>query len=398
MFNWRNHPDDLALLRFCEGELKTRELARIERHVRGCWECSTHIDDVRRTVGDYVRYRQDVLLPAMPPPSAPWTNLDREMQRLRTQGAVPRSRALRLPLPWVFAGLAAVAAGAAALYLSPPAPRPVPIAPVIPQPARTEPIAPHPAAAVSTKAPPHRVEPASPDDELNVIVALHGMGADLGDPVTVLRQRGRILVNLAGLDPARIAEIHSSLAGLPNISFGDSPPAPAHPSSAITEPGQSSPPPSPIARQFTDRASYQKFVDHTLESSDAMMARAHALRSLADRFPPGVEVQLTPAGLSSLASIRREHAAALVGDIRSIDASLSPVLASLGATVPPPAPPAANWQDATRDLLSIAQKADRLIATLLGATTNDSATASNPADTAAALAQLKSAAASYQHQ
>jgi hypothetical protein len=114
MFNWRNHPDDLALLRFCEGELKTRELARIERHVRGCWECSTHIDDVRRTVGDYVRYRQDVLLPAMPPPSAPWTNLDSEMQRLRTQGAVPRSRALRLPLPWVFAGLAAVAAGAAA--------------------------------------------------------------------------------------------------------------------------------------------------------------------------------------------------------------------------------------------------------------------------------------------
>jgi hypothetical protein len=149
---------------------------------------------------------------------------------------------------------------------------------------------------------------------------------------------------------------------------------------------------------LTDRASYQKFVDRTLESSDAMMARVHALRSLADRFPPGVEVQLTPAGLSSLASIRREHAAALVGDIRSIEASLSPVLASLGATVPPPAPPAANWQDATRDLLSIAQKADRLIATLLGATTNDSATASNPADTAAALAQLKSAAASYQHQ
>jgi hypothetical protein len=185
---------------------------------------------------------------------------------------------------------------------------------------------------------------------------------------------------------------------LPNISFGDSPPAPAHPSSAITEPGQSSPPPSPIARQFTDRASWQKFVDRTLESSDAMMARAHALRSLADRFPPGVEVQLTPAALSRLASIRREHAAALIGDIGSMDASLSPVLASPGATVPPSAPPAANWQNATRDLFSIAQKTDRLIATLLGATTNDSATASTPADAVAALAQLKSTAAAYQLQ
>jgi hypothetical protein len=398
MFNWRNHPDELALLRFCEGEIKTRELARIERHVRSCWECRAQIDDVRRTVSDYVRYRQDVLLPAMSPPSAPWANLDREMQRLRSQEASPRFPAFRLPLPWAFAGLAAIAASAVALYLWQPAPRPVPIAPAVPQPVRTEPIAPRAPAALSPKAPAPGVEPASPDDELNVIVALHGMGADLGDPVTVFRQRDRILVSLAGLDPARAAEIYASLAGLPNISIDDSPPAPAHPSSAITEPGQSSPPLSPIARQFSDRAAYQKFVDRTLESSDAMMARIHALRSLADRFPPGIEAQLTPAGIRRLAAIRHEHTAALVGDIRSMDASLAPVLTSSSATEPLPAPPASTWQNATRHLFSIAQRTDRLIATLLGVTTNDSAAASTPADTAAALAQLKSAAASYQRQ
>jgi hypothetical protein len=407
MFSWRTHPEDGHLLRFCEGELRAHEVARIERHVRGCWECRTHIDDIRRTITEYVRYRQELLQPGLPPPPAPWVNLSRELHRVRDQETNgPRFIALRRPLAWIFAGLAALAVSAAAVYLTRPIPHAVPVSPAIHEPKRAEPPEHRDLAAVQSKAAAEAVqnhsrsEPIGPEDELRVIAALHQIGADLGDPVAVVRKRDQIVVNGTGLELKRAQQVRASVADLPRVSFEFTAPRPnpVELSSPVTKSERSSPIQAEIARQFGDPVTYQRFVDHTLESSDAMMARAHALRSLADRFSPDAEGQLSASGLKLLASLRDQHAAALVDDVQAIDSSLRPVLGALGASAKPrESPAAANWQDAVYELFATAQKLDRLVGVMLAATSSDSLTDSTPAEAAAALVQLKTSISSYQH-
>ena len=182
----------------------------------------------------------------MSAPSAPWSNLDHEMQRLRTQEAAPRSPAFRLPAPLClrrsgslrrrcrgpvsFATCSAPCSDCAGNSLNWPAPSSL-------NPSN-----------LAIQSPFHQ-KPQRPASNLllpmtNSTSSLPFMAwAPIWRSGHRIRQRDRILVNLTGLDPARVAEIRASLAGLPNISFGDSPTAPANPSSAITEPGQSPPPP-----------------------------------------------------------------------------------------------------------------------------------------------------------
>ena len=85
MFSRRKHLDESSLLGFCEGELRSREASRVARHLDACWECRTRVDDVRKTIGEYVHYRKDVLQPSLPDPPAPWMDLSREFQRIAAQ-------------------------------------------------------------------------------------------------------------------------------------------------------------------------------------------------------------------------------------------------------------------------------------------------------------------------
>jgi hypothetical protein len=404
MFNWRSHPDEGQLLRFCEGELPAREASRIDDHIRGCWECRTHIDDVRRIISDYVHYRSDVLRPSMPPPPAPWRSLSREFQRIRNEEPSPRRfNVFRRPLAWIPTGLAAIAAATATVLLIKPDTRPAPPRAEIhehkpadsfgyraPQPSLKGSIPPLRHAAISE-------EQVGPDDELRVIAALHRIGADLGDPVTVTRQREKIIISGAGLEPERVAQLRASVATIPHVSlnfeepgdfavpqapapnispqaFGSvagAPPAPVPPQ--VVESRRSLPVQSEIARQFPDHATFQAFVDQTLEASERILARAHALRSLADHFPPNVELQMKASGIALLSSIRNEHVTALANSVEGIDRSVMPVLRFLHADADShPSPPSANWQASTGPLLSGAEQMDRLIGTMLATTTGTS--------------------------
>src|SRR5205085_2330130 len=60
----------------------------------------------------------------------------------------------------------------------------------------------------------------SPDDlsgELQVVAALHRLGADLGDPVEIARQGGQVVVSGTGIPPQRQKQIHGLLDPLPNV-------------------------------------------------------------------------------------------------------------------------------------------------------------------------------------
>ena len=383
MFNWRSHPDEGQLLRFCEGELRAREASRIEDHIRGCWECRTHIDDVRGIISDYVHYRSDVLQPSIPPPPAPWTTLSREFQRIRNEEmSSGHFRVFRRPLAWILAGLVAIAAAAATLVLIKPDSHPAPprsesheqktidafeYRASQPAPKRTIP-APKKTAVAE--------EQVGPDDELKVIAALHRIGADLGDPIEVTRQRDKIIISGAGLEPERVAQLRASIATIPHVSLElATQPAPASNSSPlVVESGRSSPVQAEIAHQFHDHVAFQKFTDQTLEASEEMLGRAHALRSLAERFPPSIESQMSANGISLLRSIRNEHVTALASSVEGIDRSVMPVLRSLhaGEKSRPATLPSANWQAAAGPLLSTAETVDQLIGTMLATTTGSS--------------------------
>lgn len=404
MFEWRIHPEDAKLLRFCEGELTARETYRVESHVQVCWQCRTHVDEIKKTIAEYVRYRKETLKPSLPSPPAPWRSLSGDLQRLRDEKANgPGFVIMRRPFSWMLVGIAAIAASAAAVYLTKPNPRVPPAASAQHELKRALP-AEHRHVATAQSKPiveetrgSHR-QSVGPDDELKVIAALHQIGADLGDPVSVVREPDKIVVSGAGLEGKRLEEIRSSIAELPNVIFELTPPAsnPAEPSAPVAESGRSSPIQEEIARQFNNQAAYQQFVDRSLETSEAIMARAHALRTLAYRFPPNVEAQLSASGTDLLASLRDQHTGALIDKVQQIDDSLRPLLEALGVRPNPPEPtPMTNWQDATYELFAMAQKVDRLVGSMVAPSSSIRLTDSTPTETAAALSQLKTRALAY---
>src|ERR1700704_1661307 len=102
MFSWRTHPDEENLLRFCDGELRTCDASRVARHLDTCWECRTHVDDIRKIVGEYVHYRKDTLQPSFPGPPEPWMDLNPEFQRIRAEQSrrVRPGAMFRRPMGW----------------------------------------------------------------------------------------------------------------------------------------------------------------------------------------------------------------------------------------------------------------------------------------------------------
>jgi len=268
--------------------------------------------------------------------------------------------------------------------------------PVIPPPIAQAPRAAIPAPALEKPAAP---QPATPEDELDVIAALHRAGADLGDPVDVIRKDDRVLVTAVGLDPKRTAQLRASLAGMPRVAvqFSEARPAgPAQPDAGtpIFQGRRSSPWQDAITKQLGGPVDYQSFVDSLLENSEAMMARAHALRRLAERFPVGVEAQLTPEGQATLVAIRREHRAALFELSQRIDRPLRPVLAGLGVSMPTAQTAVeSTWQARALRVFASAEQVDRSLGMMFAAAGSDAVKDSLPADLAAALAQLDAGAA-----
>src|ERR1017187_6687541 len=70
------HPEDGLLLRYLDGELPGRKARQVRTHLETCWQCRAQVDELEATIGECVRYRQNVLAPSLPPPPEPWRSLD----------------------------------------------------------------------------------------------------------------------------------------------------------------------------------------------------------------------------------------------------------------------------------------------------------------------------------
>ena len=259
--------------------------------------------------------------------------------------------------------------------------------------------------------PPDRVEasaepmnPAGVAEELQVVAALHQVGADLGDPVEIARESGQILVSGTGIPPQHQKQIHEALDSMPGVVVrfsepGGVPSGPGAPpeTPALRDSAGSAPPPfqARLEERLGGRPQYERFSSQLLDGSDAVMSRAYALRRLAQQFPPDVERQLSAEGRRQLRDLGREHVAALARQSGEMDAALSRILAALGG-----APPgevrleSAAWQPASEELLSAARRVQTVLAVLLGMAPPDNPADHIPSQLLAALAQLR---ASQEH-
>jgi hypothetical protein len=391
MANWRTHPEEGELLRYCDGELRARDSARVARHLVGCWDCRTRRDDLRQTIAEYVRYRRDVLEPALPQPPRPWNNLRGEFARMSVaddSGAAWR-RIFQRRAVWLVA--CTLTAGTGILFYVGQTGRPV--APRVGQTSRAAaPPVEQAGRPVAIPAPaPRHALAAGPEDELRVIAALEHIGADLGDPIEVVRTRDRIVVNCIGLDAGRMREVRAALAGLSRVEVELSPKpdvsAAGSPLEVVGAPRAAMR--TEVTRQFDSPAAYEKFVDGLLKNSEAMMARAHALHRLAMRFPPDVEASMGADSKTLLAAIREHHETALEHEVAALDHSAQPYL-------PPPAPtPAGNpvreaWQARAMRVFAEAERVDQLLAAVFAGPQGSIAGDARPALLSAALAKLES--------
>jgi hypothetical protein len=421
------HPERDQLLGYLDGELTTHQARRVQRHLKACWECRAEFDELRRAVGECVRYRKEVLKEAVPPPLAPWRDLTREFAQI-DESLERRSRFGRPVVRWAVLAATAASLLAATLTLRtalfrtaapPPDPKAEPSKlPASPASTVTRTGGVEPPVGVVRPSvrdrggPPGKEVLAAGDtsEELRAVAALHQLGADLGEPVEVARDGSNVVVGGTGVSPILQTRIRDALVSLPHVvvRFSEAPAAAAAPESPpATYAGAESPSESAIRNQLEAKlgghAEFESFASRLLDRNEAAMTRVYALRRLAQEFPPDVEDQLKAEERILLRSLASEHVRILLQEVTAIDGLASPALRSLGGSAAAASGPSADktktpgdqtWQAAAEATLSAARQTDTLLAALLGAALPNAVGPAQPAQNFAR--QLSSALAQLQ--
>jgi hypothetical protein len=237
---------------------------------------------------------------------------------------------------------------------------------------------------------------ASISGELQVLAALHEIGADLGDPLEVTLSSGRVVVNGVGIPPERQKQIHDALDAIPHVEIQFSEPAAAPLPAEAAVPGTALGGSKPagiqarVEQQVGGRAEFERFSAQVLDRNELMMSHAYALRALAQRFPADKEAGLTPEDRQILRDMARENAAALSKEASALERALNPILAAMGgsAAARPPATHSA-WEPAAEELFRASHRVEVLVSVMLGAARGDGATDQLPSQLLLAIRELR---------
>lgn len=220
------------------------------------------------------------------------------------------------------------------------------------------------AAVVQIATPPRRPQTTSEAElisaELDAESALHSVGADMGEQITLQRRSNPpVLVSGVVTDVARKQELQAALGRIPHLrvelltlSEAEQANQAAASPSSVRHPGSESQsitagPPmldQQLAAHFPDRGERTSYVNQTLALAQQASARAWALNRLADRYTPQSVTELPKESREKLKSLLEDHIAALRDDLSQLNIQLDRVLSQSSDT------PAAN---ATPDSVSL---------------------------------------------
>jgi hypothetical protein len=219
-------------------------------------------------------------------------------------------------------------------------------------------------------------------DELRVFAALDQIGADVDEPLSVEPDAAKqhIIIAGMGMPPAREQQIRETLAGIPNavVRFSSAQ-APAPNAHSAAGANRSTADANPTLRYLLEQSAggapqLEAITRQALDSSNALLARAHTLLILAQKFPPDVETSLNERDREVLTELRHKHAMVIRQTALNLASALKPLLAT-------PAPNAAryaetgvashaSWQSGAEELFDLVRAQDESLTNLLGA--NDS--------------------------
>lgn len=335
------HVSDESLQAYVDGEVSAEQQEWNRMHMETCWTCRTRFEETLSTIGEFVRLREQQMQRRFTSPPD-WPDIRAALRENESRVSGQKESRIRSLLPRfrrIGFAVAVLAAAAAALTFmrhprveyEPKKQTQAPASEVKPQP---------------TPARPRRLEQSAPAPvasvELRIAAALHGVGADMGDPVDwVTGAKGRYRVDLLGLTPQREAEIRASLAGIPQVEVRS---LPTSTRDAATIPSDQPSPSSPIRDPTFEkelvsytggRRALEKLTNAALDLSDAVVIRAHALHDLELRFPPEKLRDLTNDEIRVLENIRQDHFRAVRQSTRELRALLLPVFEHLAIKATP---------------------------------------------------------------
>jgi hypothetical protein len=394
------HAEFEQLLLLVDASAPTRATRSVRRHVATCWKCRTRLEELQETVREFARYHEKVVLPNLPPAPQAWPDLRRRMQeadessqmfglwtRVSSYFSLPAPLARRLLLGIFVVGCCALAFTFATRKKPGERPAVKPAAPVLRE--------------VSPALPPEHTSTIAPtpsrlgklpwaDSEVQVFRALHEIEADLGDPVEVSRTAsGEIKVVGTGVSVARQKEIRSALRTIPNVlsewhdSAGRAESRPRNARPISLEEGRN-PFEEMLRRLISGQSDWENLSNRVLDESDAILARAHALRTLEDHFPGERRLKLAPEDQNTLDQISSAHFMAFGDHVRRLDAILAPVFEASRASRPEQGP-------AHPDVLAAAQRMDRIVSIIFGGAATTETPSKVLADLSQAVADLNAA-------
>ena len=243
-------------------------------------------------------------------------------------------------------------------------------------------------------------ESSSFSEELQVAAALHQIGADLGEPIEINREGGQIVVSGSGIPSQRQRQIHGQLDRLPHVvvRFADpifpasAPPVQSEPATRDAAGSEKTNQTARIEQRLGGRPQFERVSGQILEWTDSAMARAYALRRLAQQFSPDAERAMSAGERRSLHALGTAHLEAFTRDSQAIATTFRPILTGIGgsAGASETHPDPATWQAASEELLTAARRVEILSAVVLGVSTPKGTYEAAPSQLLAALAQLSS--------